>query len=1584
VNFQSGNTIQVAFGSPDVTVVVQDANGCADNVVVPIPVMQEVTASINPLQAIDCMNGAEIIEIIAVDGSGNYDYFELPDGNVVADPSNIVLTQPGTYVYEIVDTVTNCSVIVEHLVPPYDLMDVTAAVLTDATCSDSSDGIIEVTITGYTGTFNYQVLDSSGGFVAGASGAENAVSDPYTFTVATTLAAGIYSVQITQTAYPQCVGESNFVTIDAPEPLALQLLDTVNANCNMANAVVTVQATGGTAPYEYGASVSGAGVPATFPFDNTVELDPTVSLNWDIYVRDANGCIIDAPIAVTIDTDTSPDISLAIADECAAQGSFAIVVSLDAVNTGVSPYGLSINGSAFQSVSSFPYTYTGLVSGGYTIEIRDANGCQELENITIEPELVVSAVAVTQPSCDTNDGVIEFVVAGGSGSNTVELLRSDLTPTGIAPSGNQFTGVAFGDYIIRVTDDTLGAPNCVAEAPVSLEEPTPVTLLATDWTDVSCAGGSDGSIIINLEPASPGVNDNPPYTYEITDGTTTITQDTNVFTGLPAGTYDITVTSNRNCVETDQVIIDQPVALDAAITNVVPFACDPSNNQSAATIEVTIAAGTGTPDYFYSVNGGNYLPTGGNVFTHSVTTAGNFDIVIRDANGCLFTLPTQTIEPLPQIVLDLAVGPADCPTGQEITVTSTGHSTAPATDLTFELLETADVRPNLTSNTQVFNIMEPGIYTIRVTDNITGCYETITYEVDPRPQYSVALSAVTPITCFGDTDGTLEVTFTGYAGAYDYEVFYEDGTATGISGNNSNAHPLLITNVPAGNYLVRVLPLDYPYCDPEDTLVQTVASPTEMLDALIEELLAAGCPDNLGEISVVPEGGYLPYDITLTDSGGQQYTANDVNAHVFTGLPSGSYTVEVLDAEGCIWNGAANVAPTPPIVANAVGTAPVCYENPDGTIVVTASGGSGSYNYFINYYDETGTTIEFTPSVPQLSNEFNFLGEGYYSVTVIDNMDCTDTTSIIHLDGPDQLLAELELTTAMTCIDDAVVTLTVTGGTAPYEYFNPDTSVWESFNSGSQHVYNVTEGRHYATIRDVNNCQSITQVPVIINPIPDVDLIIEYASASVNCADAMTASIYAYAVGGIGNYTFDLLLNGNLVTSVTDPRNVVFENLSPGNYTVIATSEGGCNPDQEPVVIDNPEPLIFTYEADNVSCNGNEDGAITLMLSGGGGGYQYAISPNLNQFFDEDPDQGLPAGHYRFEDLAPGTYTVIVQDANECFYVEYIEIIDPEPVSIALGAIEPVVCSGEANGSISISILGGTAPYRTAFNSNTIDDFVDLGDNPTFSGLAEGTYAIFVRDANDCEDVVILEVGGGVNLNATVEPVYECTDILPENYVNITLEDPTVLSSVMYALDSTDPADMQLNPDFRNSSPGSHFIAISHANGCVQTVDFEIQAFEPLTLTLEQNNLNEITAIAEGGLEDYTFYFNDDNNGTDNTYYITMTGTYTVTVIDENGCEVSAQIFMEFIDIEIPNFFTPDGDGLNDYWIPDNIEGYPEILIKIYDRYGRVVAEETIVPNGWDGLYHGNELPTGDYWYVIKLNGERDEREFVGHFTLYR
>lgn len=1579
-NFQAGNTFAVPFGSPDVNVVVRDANGCTDTVIVTIPAMQEVTAVVNQLQAIDCNNGEEIIEIVASNGSSTYTYAELPSGDPVVDPTNIILTQPGTYIYEILDTVTNCSVTVEHIVAPYDLIDVTATVVTDAACSDSADGVIEVTITGYTGTFNYQVLDNSGGFVAGASGSDNATSDPYVFNVATTLPAGTYSVQITETAYPQCIAESNKITIDAPELLALQLVDNVNANCNEANAIVTVQANGGTAPYTYGASVSGGGVPATFPFDNTVELDPTTSLSWDIYVRDTNGCIIATPLAITIDTDTTPDITLAIVNECAAEGSFEITVSLDATNVGVAPYTMSLDGDAFQSIVSFPYTYTGLSSGPHSVQILDSNNCGETENITIEPELMVSSVVLTQPTCATNDGVVEFTVSGGSGAFAAELLRSDLSTTGITPTGNQFVGVAFGDYIVRITDNTLGTPNCIADAPISLEEPTPVTLLDTDWTDISCAGASDGTITINMEPSSAGVNDNPPYTFEINDGTTTTTQSSNLFIGLSAGTYDITVTSNRNCIANDQVVISEPNALDAAITNVVPFACDPNNAQQPATIEVAITAGTGTPDYFYSVNGGAFLPTNGNIFTHSANTAGNYDFVIRDSNGCLFNLPTQVIDPINAFTAAVSqVSAVSCSGPEEVLITVTDDGN-PANTYTFELLPVGNpngVQTGTPTNvTATYDLSAVGSYTFRITDDATGCYvDTAPYDIAPYDLIEVVATATTPVTCFGDTNGALEINITDYSGPYDYEIFTQAGTSVLTGSGNTSTNPLNISGLSGGNYYVSVTETSSPGCS-EDSNIVTIVSPDMPLTATVDPLAEPTCTDDQGEILVDPEGGYPPYDIVLTNTTTVQvYNENDVQAHVFTGLSAGNYDVQITDDRGCVFtDNTVLVAPTP-IIANATPlvTNLACYGDTTGTVTANVTGGgSGSYEYQLNYYDDDGAVIEFTTG-QQLSDTFNGLGAGIYSVTVTDGWNCDIETNQVTITEPTDVSSSLIQTQPLTCSTDAELVLTATGGTTPYQ-FSLDNVTFFPMSGGDTHTFNISsgnEGTYQYFVLDAQGCAANISNSITVDPIPELILSVDTSAAFINCNGDSTATIYADAEGGLGNYMYELFTDASLnpASRIAGPQNLgQFNNLAVGVYYVNVTSEDCTTPAQEVIIIE-PTPLDYTETVINALCFGDQNGSITVELSGGSGGYQYAISPNLNQFDDENT----------FDGLAPGDYTVIAQDQNGCFIELQYTITEPELLTVSATAT-PEVCFEDEDGTITLTIEGGTAPYSTRLSSDS--NFVE--DRDSFSGLASGAYIIFVRDANGCEADTAVTVEVGANLNATVEPIYECTGNAPTNYVNITLEDPSVIGDVLYALDSIDPTDLQLNPDFRNTSPGSHYITIAHANGCIRTIDFEIESFEPLTLNLEQNNINEITAIAQGGRLDYTFYFGDVNNGTDNTYVINRTDTYVVTVVDENGCEVQANIFMEFIDIEIPNFFTPDGDGMNDRWIPENIEGWPEILIKIYDRYGRVVADDIVNRQGWDGLYNQSELPTGDYWYVIKLNGENDDREFVGHFTLYR
>lgn len=1596
-NFQTSNTLQVPFGSPDVNITVRDSNGCEATLVLPIPVRQDVTAVINQNQVIDCVNGEELIEIIAANGSGTYNYLELPNRNVIADPLNIILTQPGTYSYEILDTVTNCSVIVEHVIAPFDLINVAAAVTSDASCSDSADGEIQVTISGYTGTFNYQVLDANGAFVAGASGSDNATADPYVFNVATTLPAGIYIVQITETAFPECVGTSNSVTIDAPDPLAIQLLNNVNANCNEANAIVTVQATGGTAPYAYGASISGSGVPATFPFDETVELDPTVSLNWDIYVRDANNCIIDSPLAVTIETDTTPDISLVIDDECAEEGSFGIIVSLDAADVGVAPYTLSIDGNAFQSVPSFPYSITGLIAGAHSVEIRDANGCGETENITIEPELTLSAFVVSQPTCNANDGVLEFTAGGGSGAFTAELLLPDFSNTGIAPTGNQFTGVPFGDYIIRITDNNLGAPNCFANASIALEEPTPVTLLQTSRTHVSCFGNTDGTITINMEPTSTGVNDNPPYVFEISDGTTTTSQSSNLFTGLPAGTYDITVTSNRNCVATDQVVIVQPSALNASITDVTPFACDPNNSQLSASIQVTIDAGTGTADYFYSINGGAYLPTGGNVFTHTVSSPGNYDIAIRDANGCPFTLPTQAIDPINTFSAAVSqVSPISCAGPEEVLITVTDDGNPH--NYSFELLPLGN--PNgsqiaTTATTATFELTAVGGYTFRVTDTDTGCFvDTTVYDIAPYDLIEARADALTPVICFGDSNGSAELSIFGYNGTFDYEVFTQAGASVLTGSDTASGSPYVqtISGLSGGNYYITITETAAPECS-TTTNVFTIISPDLPLTELTEPRANVTCDNDQGELSVVPNGGYAPYDITLTNiTTGQVYpTVTDVQAHVFSGLAEGDYRVEVVDANTCtITNDYPNILVRPiPVVADAIPliTNLQCIGDTNGSVTaVNVLNGSGSYEYQLNYYDEAGAVIEFT-SGEQVSDTFNGLGAGIYSITVTDGWNCDFETNQVTITEPTQVVAQLTLESALTCANDAELLLTASGGTAPYSY-SLDGITYTAMSGGNTHLFNVPAGTYQYYVRDSFDCASTISNAITEDPIVPLELS-DPTKVDIACNGESTGSVFAEASFGMGNYQYSLYRDIALTDNVNGVGHAQatgqFNNLPAGTYYISVVS-GDCTPVTKPVTIEELPAVDFDATPTMVSCPGEDDGTITITNNGGGtGSYQYAITdPNGVEL--RRISEAMTEDTYIITDLegsvAGTVYRVLAQDTNGCFEEFTITIFEPVPLELVTTTTAEF-CEGDANGTITLNITNGTPPYQASLNSTNDADYIDVTDGFVFDNLAAGFYEVRVRDSG-CEPIAaIAEVSSGPNLTATIEPVYECDSNRVMNYLNITLEDESLSDDVLFAMDSDDINNARLGNNFANLAPGDHSITIFY-DMCSVTYPFTIEDFLPVNLALENNNLNEITAIATDGLAPYTFYFNDVNNGEDNTYRINQSGTYVVRVIDQNGCEDIQSIEMEFVDIEIPNFFTPDGDGQNDLWRPQNIEAWPQILIRIYDRYGRVVSEQSVNSPGWDGLYNSKELPTGDYWYVIQLNGENDEREFVGHFTLYR
>jgi gliding motility-associated-like protein len=209
----------------------------------------------------------------------------------------------------------------------------------------------------------------------------------------------------------------------------------------------------------------------------------------------------------------------------------------------------------------------------------------------------------------------------------------------------------------------------------------------------------------------------------------------------------------------------------------------------------------------------------------------------------------------------------------------------------------------------------------------------------------------------------------------------------------------------------------------------------------------------------------------------------------------------------------------------------------------------------------------------------------------------------------------------------------------------------------------------------------------------------------------------------------------------------------------------------------------------------------------------------------------------------------------------------------------------------------------------------------------------------------------------------------------------TDFSLVEFALDGLT---YQASNTFINLAPGDHFVRVKHSNGCIKdTPVFNIKKTEPLQLSLKQGGLNEIIALATGGGGPYKFTFNGEFTDTNNSYIYYSTQNYLVKVQDINGCITSATKRFEYIDICIPNYFTPNGDGFNDTWSPGCTINYKNLSFTVFDRYGREIQIFKF-GESWNGKYKGAELPSGDYWYVLKLNNSKDDRDFVGHFTLYR
>lgn len=1543
-----------------------------------------------------------------------------------------------SYRVEVRDLGTGC--VYEDTIDPVDgpsSLDV-ALTATPGFCDINRNGQITYTISAFAGTsLLIEVIDMDTG-IRSTIGNPTSISSPHTGTYEAL--PGNYQIIATDPS-DNCTDAAT-ITIEQNLP-SIAILAERPANCN-AFGSITVQGYGGAGgPYEF-AYMDQGDIPSPGDFIPETTFFAAAG-NYDVYVRDASGCN-SFEIATVINLDpVLPAPTIAVVNQCVVTAtSFQIDVSMpNTVNTprftlgGVTQIGV-LNGTA----SAFEATFYVNSPGAYPIDVVDGNGCTSQAIADVYEFLSVTGGFTTDPNCFVADGTMTAEVLGGSNNFSYQLQDELGTNIGAPIIGDRnagvFTGYPAGNYRIFIEDtETL----CFDTVLVTLENPVPPIISDVNKHDITCFGDNNGSISITLQAGS---DVDGPMDYRLVDFVTRApiaNNDSGTFGNLFPGQYEVEVVSARNCtVLSGMIEIVEP--LDFTIIASAPdFSCEVgANRYSSTTITVNVMdPGTVGAGYQYSITGFENYQWSNTFEIIDDGTPQNITVYAIDGNGCGTQFDLPTINPPTDVVPTFTVDKVlDCRDPEQVRIDVVG-----TTNFTVHISSLIPVAPvTVTGNSfALIDLPAAGDYLFEVTDHTGGCTyplpkHTVQEPIDP----TVVISEAKAITCFGANDGELTIAVTDYSGDYTYNVYRSDDvsqtTSLGTGTFNTTNNPETITGLPGGNFYVVISSNDMPYC-PAESNVTTIRTPSGPLSVSAIEVGNVSCNDNTGIIVATGLGGWdvAPYEYSLsleTPMGSNNFVEIDAFGldNQFEDLSSGNYRITIRDVEGCQASYDIVLDPIDPIIAgirepqglvcpggnNAILEA---FDPTTGNAFTATTGASGGvpgagYKYQLIYLGSNDINDELSRSGLQDSPTFEgatggFISAGWYAIEISSSYDCIGLTQPYYVNPPPPIRPRLVQVQAPGCGGFGQISLSVQNPELGfvYEYRAFDAAPSDPYVDmpGNVVLINVGPGFYQYDIRKkdisgLNTCNSVRSQGISLVDAELVELVPNLPD-DISCASEVDGRIESFAAGGVGNYQYTLYVGDpgdafapSASSTIFRPAqdHGTFEGLPEGNaYYIGVTSGISCGDIKGPLQIIRPDPIVFNTVSNPVSCTGLEDGSIAVeVISGGEGLVQFAISPDFNKFFSDPVNPNA----YTFTDLAPGTYEILIQDEKGCNEKATLTITEPDALSTTF-TTTPETCINASDGSAQLNISGGTPFVDTIsgalyYETKTIgpgsigDEVFVRNDALLLDNLIGGeTYVVFIRDSMGCETDVIIPIQIGVDLTAEANVDYGCEGIFPNSTVSIRMEDNSLLPRLLFSLDIDDITLATTQTSFGDLPAGDHTVYIYHENGCSTFVEFSVNAYEPLVLNATKTGPNEVTASATGGFGGYEYFFQGESYGINNVFLSNQDANVTVRVVDQNGCETTISIPFKFTGmLRIPNFFTPNGDGRNDTWFPGNREYFPNIEVKIYDRYGRVVAELDQV-SGWDGTYEGKELPTGDYWYVVNANDEEKQR-FVGHFTLYR
>ncbi|MCW5908676.1 MAG: choice-of-anchor L domain-containing protein [Chitinophagales bacterium] len=636
-------------------------------------------------------------------------------------------------------------------------------------------------------------------------------------------------------------------------------------------------------------------------------------------------------------------------------------------------------------------------------------------------------------------------------------------------------------------------------------------------------------------------------------------------------------------------------------------------------------------------------------------------------------------------------------------------------------------------------------------------------------------------------------------------------------------------------------------CKANDTVNVTVGSLT--ISATATNTTCSYLDDGTATVTVQNPNGNYTYQ-----------WSNSATTQNLTALGSGSYTVTVTQNANCTASASVTVQSPPAILfASPVVNNTTCFGGNDGSISITASGGTGSLVYL---WSNGGS-----------SSSIGSLVAGSYVVTASDVNSCTATASAT-VSSPPQLQLSLSHTD-ITCFgnNDGTATATATGGTGTISL------LWSN-GSSSATINSLPPANYSVTATDANACS----VSASVNVNEPALLTVSLSAVAVSCFGGANGIVSSNVSGGTGNKTF-LWSNGAVTANLN--------NVAANTYSVTVTDANNCTASAS-IVVAEPTQLTLTYTTVNVTCFGGNNGSIDITVTGGAPQYAYNWSSGT--------------GSEDLLNVAANSYSVTVTDANSCTVSSSIAVNQPTQIVFGSPVITNVSCKNGADGMAEVTPTGGTGSYTYTWNNAP-------GSNPQ-SGLVQGNYTVVVTDINGCTASTNLVVTEPALLTANPQVTHATCFAGNNGSIDANPSGGTPPYSFVW-----NDSQSQTTQTAVALYAGLYFVAITDNNGCSITTSALVNEPTEMLFTTQATNVScpgdedgTITVIPTGATPPYSYSVTQDGANfvysTDGVILNLAAGSYSVIVSDNNGC---TKMGTAIVPDAVPDVFTITTDSTSCY-----------------------------------------------------------------------